>query len=65
MIFLLGTVESPQGGETSLEFTICTLNPAVSISLCKYLPVRYSSADETKWLEIERPTVKNASISGR
>jgi hypothetical protein len=64
-MFLLGAAEFPQRGETSLEFMIRTFNPAVSISLCKYLPVRYNSADETKWLEIERSSVKNASIRGR
>ena len=65
VMFLLGAAEFPQRGETSLEFMIRTFYPAVSVSPCKYLPVRYNSADETKWLEIERSSIKNASIRGR
>ena len=65
VMFHLGTAEFPQRGETSLEFTIRTFYPAVSISLCQYLPVKYNSATETKWLEIERSSVKNASMRGR
>jgi len=65
VMFRLGTAEFPQRGETSLEFMIRIFYPAVSVSLCKYLPVRYNSADETKWIEIERSSLKNASMRGR